>query len=77
VYAPVPAVEISDTGVGIPPDELPYVFQRFFRGRHARREAVPGVGLGLHIAQESVAAHNGRLTLSSAGAGTTARIVLP
>jgi signal transduction histidine kinase len=77
VYAPVPAVEISDTGVGIPPDELPYVFQRFFRGRHARREAVPGVGLGLHIAQEAVAAHNGRLTLSSAGAGTTARIVLP
>jgi signal transduction histidine kinase len=77
VYAPAPAIEITDTGVGIPPDELPYVFQRFFRGRHARREAVPGVGLGLHIAQESVAAHNGRLTLSSAGAGTTARIVLP
>jgi signal transduction histidine kinase len=76
-YAPAPTVEITDTGVGIPPDELPYVFQRFFRGRHARREAVPGVGLGLHIAQEAVVAHGGRITLSSAGAGTTARLTLP
>ncbi|GAA3453027.1 GAF domain-containing sensor histidine kinase [Dactylosporangium matsuzakiense] len=77
VYAPVPAIEVSDTGVGIPADELPYVFQRFFRGRHARRQAVPGVGLGLHIAQEAVAAHGGRITLSSAGNGTTARLTLP
>ncbi|MFI5910148.1 ATP-binding protein [Dactylosporangium sp. NPDC051541] len=77
VYAPVPAIEVTDTGVGIPADELPYVFQRFFRGRHARRQAVPGVGLGLHIAQEAVAAHGGRITLSSAGSGTTARLTLP
>ncbi|GAA2337909.1 GAF domain-containing sensor histidine kinase [Dactylosporangium salmoneum] len=77
LYAPVPTIEVADTGVGIAADELPYVFQRFFRGRHARREAVPGVGLGLHIAQEAVAAHGGRVTLSSTGAGTTARITLP
>ncbi|WP_432824999.1 GAF domain-containing sensor histidine kinase [Dactylosporangium sp. CA-092794] len=77
VYSPAPAIEVCDAGVGIPADELPYVFQRFFRGRHARREAVPGVGLGLHIAQEAAAAHGGRLTLSSAGAGTTARLTLP
>ncbi|MEV6929066.1 GAF domain-containing sensor histidine kinase [Dactylosporangium sp. NPDC051485] len=77
LYAPVPTIEVVDTGVGIAADELPYVFQRFFRGRHARREAVPGVGLGLHIAQEAVAAHGGRVTLSPAGAGTTARITLP
>ncbi|MGI5242492.1 sensor histidine kinase [Dactylosporangium sp. CA-139066] len=78
VYSPAPAIEIADTGVGIPADELPYVFQRFFRGRHARRQAVPGVGLGLHIAQEAAAAHGGRVTLSSAGGtGTTARLTLP
>jgi signal transduction histidine kinase len=77
VYSPAPAIEIVDTGVGIPADELPYVFQRFFRGHHARREAVPGVGLGLHIAQQAAAAHGGRITLSSAGNGTTARLTLP
>lgn len=78
VCAPAPTIEIADTGVGIPADELPYVFQRFFRGRHARRQAVPGVGLGLHIAQEAASAHGGRVTLSSTGgAGTTARLALP
>ncbi|MFC7528690.1 ATP-binding protein [Actinoplanes sp. GCM10030250] len=60
-----PTVEISDTGLGIPADELPYVFDRFFRGRHARDQAVPGVGLGLTIARNIVDAHSGTLTLTS------------
>ncbi|GAA0733205.1 HAMP domain-containing histidine kinase [Dactylosporangium roseum] len=77
VVAPVPTVEVTDTGVGVPPDELPYVFQRFYRGRHSRAQAVPGVGLGLHIAQETATAHGGRVTLSSSPAGTTARLSLP
>ncbi|MER7008247.1 GAF domain-containing sensor histidine kinase [Dactylosporangium sp. NPDC000555] len=76
-YTPAPSIEVADTGVGIPADELPHVFQRFFRGRHARHQAVPGVGLGLHIAQEAAAAHGGRVTLSSTGRGTTARLTLP
>jgi signal transduction histidine kinase len=71
---PAPAVEVTDTGVGVPADELPYVFQRFYRGRHARQQAVPGVGLGLHIARQVAAAHGGNVTLSSAGPGTTARL---
>jgi len=74
---PEPAIEVSDTGVGIPADELPYVFQRFFRGRHSRRQAVPGVGLGLHIAQQAANAHGGRVTLASTGTGTNARLSLP
>ncbi|WP_238013569.1 GAF domain-containing sensor histidine kinase [Dactylosporangium sp. AC04546] len=72
----VAAVEVADTGVGVPPDELPYVFQRFFRGRHARRQAVPGVGLGLHIAQQTATAHGGRITLTSSPSGTTARLTV-
>ncbi|MDG6108471.1 GAF domain-containing sensor histidine kinase [Dactylosporangium aurantiacum] len=71
---PAPAVEVADTGVGVPADELPYVFQRFYRGRHARQEAVPGVGLGLHIARQAATAHGGTVTLTSGAGGTTARL---
>lgn len=74
---PEPAVEITDHGVGIPDRELPYVFDRFYRGRHAREQAVPGVGLGLTIARATVAAHLGSLEVTSDLRGTTARITLP
>ncbi|MEV0562273.1 GAF domain-containing sensor histidine kinase [Dactylosporangium sp. NPDC050588] len=74
VGGPAPTVEVADTGVGVPADELPYVFQRFYRGRHARQQAVPGVGLGLHIARQAATAHGGTVSLSSAGKGTTARL---
>ncbi|MFC4997598.1 sensor histidine kinase [Dactylosporangium cerinum] len=73
---PVPTVEIADTGEGIPADELPYVFQRFYRGRYARQQAVPGVGLGLHIARQAATAHGGTVTLSSGPTGTTARLAI-
>ena len=71
-------VEITDDGAGIPAEELPYVRERFFRGRHARQQALPGVGLGLSIAQQVLAAHGGDVTLSSpgAGGGTHARLAL-
>ncbi|WIM98386.1 HAMP domain-containing sensor histidine kinase [Actinoplanes oblitus] len=74
---PRPTVEITDHGVGIPDDELAYVFDRFYRGRHAREQAIPGVGLGLTIARAAIAAHLGELTLTSGPAGTTARVTLP
>ena len=74
---PVPTVEVTDTGVGVPADELPYVFQRFHRGRYARQQAVPGVGLGLHIARQAATAHGGTVTLSSGATGTTARLSIP
>ncbi|WP_433382122.1 ATP-binding protein [Actinoplanes sp. CA-142083] len=66
-------------GAGIPDDELPYIFERFFRGRHAETQAVPGMGLGLAIAWRIVTAHGGSLAVTSAGAGcgTHARISLP
>lgn len=73
-----PSVRVADEGMGIPADELPHVFERFYRGRYARNEAVAGVGLGLSIARSIVAAHGGSLTVTSPGPGlgTTARMAL-
>ena len=73
-----PSIRVADTGIGIPADELPHVFERFYRGRRARNEAVAGVGLGLSIARAIVAAHGGSLTVTSPGPGrgTTARMML-
>ncbi|MFI5897074.1 sensor histidine kinase [Actinoplanes sp. NPDC051513] len=72
-------VEIADEGAGIPDDEMPYVFERFFRGRYAQTQAVPGMGLGLAIAWRIVTAHGGNLAVTSPGPGrgTHARISLP
>jgi signal transduction histidine kinase len=72
-------IEVADRGAGIPAEELPHVTERFYRGRHARENAVPGVGLGLTIAGRVAAAHGGDLTISSAGAGagTSVRLELP
>ncbi|GAA0794681.1 GAF domain-containing sensor histidine kinase [Spirilliplanes yamanashiensis] len=74
-----PAIEVTDSGAGIPAAELPYVCDRFYRGRHSRVQAVAGVGLGLSIAQQVMAAHGGSVSVTSpgAGAGTTARLQLP
>jgi signal transduction histidine kinase len=75
--SPRPFVEVADAGVGIPADELPYVFERFYRGRQAREQAVPGVGLGLTIARNIVEAHAGTVTVDSSPNGVTARVTLP
>lgn len=55
-------VEVMDTGVGIPPDDLPYVFDEFFRGRDVERA---GTGLGLSIAKKIIEAHGGRIWAES------------
>jgi two-component system sensor histidine kinase BaeS len=58
-------VTVSDTGVGIAPDELPYVFQQFYRGRESRPPEKRGMGLGLSICHEIVAAHGGQIRVES------------
>ncbi len=69
-------LEVTDTGVGIPADELPYVFDRFWRGRHAAQ--ISGSGIGLAVAAELTRAHGGRLTASSQpGEGTRMTLTLP
>ncbi len=76
----VPAVRItvSDTGPGIAPDELPFVFDRFYRTPDAEAAQTPGVGLGLAIARELVEANNGRVEISSPDRqGVIATLILP
>ncbi len=66
---------VRDRGAGIPPDELPRVFDRFYRGESARA-GTPGAGLGLSIAQWIATAHHARIEITSApGEGTTITVV--
>lgn len=72
------SLEISDNGLGISPDDLPYLFDRFYRGQQIRQSTIPGTGLGLAIADEIVRIHNGRLEVESVeGEGSTFRVCLP
>jgi heavy metal sensor kinase len=75
---PTVAVEVRDTGEGIPPEHLPHVFERFYRVDRARTREDGSTGLGLSIARSIVEAHGGRIELTSTrGEGTTCVISLP
>jgi signal transduction histidine kinase len=58
-------ITVEDTGIGIPEDELPYIFDRFFRGEKPRTMQASGTGLGLAILKEIVELHGGRVTVES------------
>jgi two-component system phosphate regulon sensor histidine kinase PhoR len=69
-------IEVADTGIGIPAEELERLFERFYKSDRARRSE--GTGLGLAIAKHIVQAHGGTITVESEeGHGSTFRIVLP
>ena len=79
-------VTVADTGMGIPEDELPHVFDRFFRGAEPRAMQLTGTGLGLAIAKEIVELHGGYVTVESPsttlrageeGVGSTFTVWLP
>jgi signal transduction histidine kinase/DNA-binding NarL/FixJ family response regulator len=71
-------LRVEDSGVGIPEDELPRVFDRFFRGEKSREMQVPGSGLGLAIVKEIVELHGGSVTAESRlDEGSTFTIWLP
>lgn len=70
--------EVSDTGIGIPPENLPHVFDRFYRVDKARTRAQGGSGLGLSIAKWVAQAHGGAIRVTSqVGEGTTFSVTLP
>ena len=71
-------IDVQDPGIGIPPDEIGHLFDRFFRASNATAAGRPGSGLGLSIVKEVTELHGGRVTVSSTlGAGTTVSLFLP
>jgi signal transduction histidine kinase len=71
-------IMVEDTGVGIAPDELPKIFDKFYRVKHPKTRQVAGSGLGLAIVKGAVDAHHGSIDVESIpNKGTTFRILLP
>src|SRR5262249_10132990 len=71
-------LEVADTGMGIPPEALPRIFERFFRVDDARSREGGGAGLGLSIVKSICAAHHGRVEATSTpGRGSTFLVELP
>lgn len=71
-------IDITDSGIGIAAEDLPYIFERFFRVESETTSTVGGSGLGLYIVKAIVRAHGGSIEArSESGRGTTFSIVLP
>jgi two-component system, OmpR family, sensor histidine kinase BaeS len=71
-------LEVSDTGIGIAPDDLRHIFTRFWRSDRSRSRATGGTGIGLAIVRELVRAHDGRIDVDSTpGQGSRFHVTLP
>lgn len=71
-------IEVSDTGSGIDPEDIPYLFERFYKGDKARTRGRSGTGLGLSIVKNIVEAHKGHIYVESTlGEGTSFKIQIP
>ncbi len=71
-------LEVADTGIGIAGEDLPYIFERFWRGERSRARMTGGAGIGLAIVAELVRAHGGRIDVSShPGEGSRFSLTLP
>lgn len=71
-------IQVADQGMGIPAEELPHVFMKFFRSREAKSSPIKGSGLGLYLAKYFVELHKGQIFVeSSPGQGSTFTVELP
>jgi signal transduction histidine kinase len=71
-------MDVTDNGSGIPQDELPYIFERFYRADKSRNRSTGGSGIGLTIVKSIVVAHGGRIEVQSeVGKGSTFTVILP
>ena len=71
-------IQVEDTGIGIAPEFLPHIFERFYRINQTRTKATGSFGLGLNIARQIIQTHGGQITVTSQiGKGSTFRIILP
>ena len=73
------AISISDTGIGIPNEEIKYIFTKFYRATNGRKIDTEGMGIGLYLSKHIVERHKGKMTVSSQGLGmgTTFTVILP
>lgn len=70
-------VEFQDQGMGIPQDDLPNIFMKFFRTHNAKTTTIKGSGLGLYLAQYFVELHKGKITVESSDKGSKFTVTLP
>jgi PAS domain S-box-containing protein len=71
-------LDVADTGIGIDPEDMPHLFERFYRGKYVSQRNIPGTGLGLAIIKEIVDLHGGRIEAASQpGEGATFSVRLP
>ena len=71
-------MSVADTGMGIPPLEVPHVFERFYRASNVSQSTMPGTGLGLSLVKELVDMHHGDIEITSElNKGTTITLALP
>lgn len=71
-------VTVADTGIGIEPEDLPHIFEPYYRGRSARESGIRGSGIGMGIVHDIVTAHGGTVVArSEPGQGTTVVVTLP
>jgi signal transduction histidine kinase len=71
-------VDVRDTGIGIPSEEMPFIFEDFFRVKSSKTAEIPGTGLGLSIVKKIVEGHHGSIDVQSAvDEGTTFSVYLP
>jgi len=75
-YGKMVRITVSDTGIGIPKEEIPYLFRKFSRGKDTSRLHVGGTGLGLYVGKAIAEAHHGQVWVESDGAGMGSRFII-